>query len=1562
MIGFIPYLYTLRRRVKFYIIRTWLNLLKMLCAILIVLGNLSELALRISDYFQGRHVWVHQLLSPGFLFLATTVSVFVAEFERRKSVRTSIFLAGFWIISSTLYTVRFRSAIIRGWYQNPCPSSSASVPSRLFFFWPARLVWQGFKKPLELEDMWDLQRAYTCQHNHDVLNNNWQKEVERSQRNSALTVEIQPADQIPTRNTIRQTSTVNIAQNSSSKSNPSLLKAVLKTFWFPCVCGVMLQLAHTLVVIIIPQILRKLIQFSEDREVPVYSGVVYAFLLLVASVVKCLLFHHMIIIQDKQGQCISTAVMAMVYKKSLKLTPDARKESTTGEIVNLMSSDCNGYFALMTVLRTICNLPFHIVLTMVALWGLLGPSSMVGLLVILIIIPVNLFIARIRKRIEVKRKKIKDSRIKEINEVLFGIKIIKLHAWESSFERRINDFRKEEVTLLKYSTYLMALSDCIHSFLPFLVALCTFAVYVLCSDDHLLTAEKAFVSLAYFQVLQQPLIMLSRVVRDLVHTTVAHKRLHTLLTREELDSSSVLNTGLNDYSVIIRHGNFSWSKHEAPVLKNIELLVPRGSITAIVGTVGSGKSSLLSACLGELLIIGGTVNVKGSVGYVAQHTWLMQASIRENILFGRRYDEVIYEAVVRECALLPDLEVLPAGDMTQLGEKGINLSGGQKTRLSLARAVYQDQDVYLLDDPLSALDANVARSVFDRVLGPEGMLKNKTRILVSQALWLLPQVDQIIVLQNGNVSEAGTYSSLMSNRSTFFHLYRTFSSQNPTESVTPMTSRTVPRQPIKKSRDGSQSGWRSSSSSDEEEGLIITSLPEGLNTKPVDERGKESGRPRSMMFVRSITGDQTDNNKDKKANTSSNSWQRTRQQLRKRLVAIEKKLTRAYRDDTQLLSHYFMSETDIRRPDELIMPDEPAPEHVDQEEEQDKLLQEAHDDDIKDNGDSSKIGQDKKRRLFIREEELEKGRVKMTVYATYLRAVGLIPCLCTLILCLASRGVDIASSVWLVTWSDHMSSGQQLVYNASYQLQDANYNISSPSIDNASRVSDGKMNSEAVLDQTRGYYIKGYAILGAIGTPMSFFEETPLGRLLNRFGGDVTAMDLRLPAEFRNLMKLMVGALGCVVVVAMVTPWSLFAWFALGSMYSFVQVVFVPNLRQVRRLISVNHSPIFSQFTETLQGVTTIRAFSAENKFTEMFYSRVNNLLKILYVGYHFNRFLSVVIEGIGATSVFLAALLAVLARDRLSAGLLALSVTYVSQITHYLNWLVRLTSACESDIVSVERIKEYVSIPPEGSCIRVTKTPDRDWPSSGAIELNNYSTTYRSGIEMVLKGISCHIYPGEKVGIVGRTGAGKTTLTMALFRMVEASQGTIYIDDVNIAEIPLQHLRKRLTIIPQDPALFSGTLRFNLDPFSVHKEDDIWRVLKLSHLAEMVQGLPGKLNFNCSEGCHNISAGQRQLLCLARALLRKSRILILDEATASCDVETDEVIQKTIRDEFIDCTVITVAHRLNTIKDYDRIMVLDNGVLKELDTPQKLMDDPTTLFYTMAKNAGLIQSAFYRH
>uniref|UniRef100_A0A8D2LSN2 Multidrug resistance-associated protein 1 n=1 Tax=Varanus komodoensis TaxID=61221 RepID=A0A8D2LSN2_VARKO len=1423
------------------------------------------------------------LVSPTILGITMLLATFLIQYERMRGVQSSGVLLLFWLLALLCATVTFRSKIMQASLAgaavdifryvtfsiyftlvlielilsclperpplfsetvhdpNPCPESSASFLSKITFWWITGLLVRGYRKPLELKDLWSLNKEDMSEEVVPGLARNWAKEYTKAKRQVRAYSPKKPAKLSGSNGDVTEEAEALIIEPSQRDKEPSLFKVLYKTFGPYFFMSFLFKAFHDLMMFAGPEILKLLINFVNDKDAPSWQGYLYTALLFVSAGLQTLVLHQYFHICFVTGMRLKTAVIGAVYRKALVITNSARKTSTVGEIVNLMSVDAQRFMDLATYINMIWSAPLQVVLALYLLWQNLGPSVLAGVAVMLLLVPVNAVIAMKTKTYQVAHMNSKDNRIKLMNEILNGIKVLKLYAWELAFKEKVLGIRQQELKVLKKSAYLSAVGTFTWVCAPFLVALSTFAVYVTVSEKNVLDAQKAFVSLALFNILRFPLNILPMVISSMVQASVSLKRLRVFLSHEELDPDSIVRSSIRDGKLQPPWGGVlcsSCSSRTATApsspetFHHIEFTIPERCLVAVVGQVGCGKSSLLSALLGEMEKRDGYASLKGTVAYVPQQAWIQNATLKENIVFGREVKESQYRRVIEACALLPDLELFPSGDQTEIGEKGVNLSGGQKQRVSLARAVCSDADIYLLDDPLSAVDAHVGKYIFDKVIGPKGILKNKTRILVTHGVSYLPLMDTIIVMTEGKISEMGSYQELLKQDRAFAEFLRTYASaeQSVENANSPTTKETKHI----------------------ENGMLVNETPR----KPVKRQLSNSSTYSGEMGK---STQQSGTAEPPKAPAEKSSW----------------KLTEA---------------------------------------------------------DTAKTG-----------------KVKASVYLEYIRAIGLGITFLSVFLFICNHLASLCSNYWLSLWTDD------------------------PVVNGTQQHTDLRLGVYGALGIFQGVAVFGYSMAVSVGgiyasrrlhldllynvlrCPISFFERTPSGNLVNRFSKEMDTIDSVLPQIIKMFMGSAFNVLGACAVILVATPAFAVVVPPLGLVYFFVQRFYVATSRQLKRLESVTRSPVYSHFNETLLGVSVIRAFQEQKRFIRQSDLKVDENQKAYFPSIVANRWLAVRLEYVGNCIVLFAALFAVIARHSLSPGLVGLSVSYALQvITTYLNWLVRMSSEMETNIVAVERVKEYSEKEKEAEWTIKAMAPPSSWPHKGQVEFRDYGLRYRDDMDLVLRNISISIDGGEKVGIVGRTGAGKSSLTLGLFRINEAAEGEILIDGINIAKIGLHDLRFKVTIIPQDPILFSGSLRMNLDPFDQYSDEEVWRSLELSHLKSFVTTLPNKLNHECAEGGENLSVGQRQLVCLARALLRKSKILVLDEATAAVDLETDNLIQSTIRTQFEGCTVLTIAHRLNTVMDYARVIVLDRGGIVECGSPAALIQKKG-MFYSMAKDAGLV-------
>ncbi|KMY89963.1 multidrug resistance-associated protein 1 isoform X6 [Drosophila simulans] len=1328
--------------------------------------------------------------------------------------------------------------------ENEIPELSASFLSRITYQWFDKMALKGYRNPLEEKDLWDLRPQDSCSEVMPIFAHHWNQNVRKNYKNKAR---VEPKAQFSNGNVTFENP--HGEKNGRKKGMASIMPPIYKSFGGVFLFGALMKLFTDTLTFAQPQVLSLIISFVEAQEAePEWKGILYAVLLFVLAAAQTFIlgqyFHRMFIV----GLRIRTALINAIYRKALRISNSTKKESTVGEIVNLMAVDAQRFMELTTYLNMIWSAPLQIGLALYFLWQQLGPSVLAGLAVMIILIPVNGVIASRIKTYQIRQMKYKDERVKLMNEVLSGIKVLKLYAWEPSFEKQVLDIRDKEIATLRSTAYLNAGTSFLWSCAPFLVSLVTFATYVLIDENNVLDATKTFVSLSLFNILRFPLTMLPMLITNLVQTQVSVNRINKFLNSEELDPNSVLHDSSKPHPMSIENGEFSWG--DEITLRNINIEVKKSSLVALVGTVGSGKSSVVQAFLGEMEKLAGVVNTVGKLAYVPQQAWIQNATVRDNILFGQTYDRKRYNKVIDACALRADIDILSAGDLTEIGEKGINLSGGQKQRISLARAVYSDADLYLLDDPLSAVDAHVGKHIFEEVIGPKGILARKSRVLVTHGVTFLPQVDSIYVMKMGEISESGTFDQLVKNKGAFAD-------------------------------------------------FIIQHLQEG------NEEEEELNQIKRQI---SSTGD-----------------------VPELLGTVEKAIKLAR---TESLS----DSISVTSADSLMGRGGSLRRRTKRQDSHDSVASAA----------SLKKKQEVEGKL-IETEKSQTGGVEFAVYKHYIKSVGIFLSVATLVLNFVFQAFQIGSNLWLTQWANDQNVANDTglrdmylgVYGAFGFGQVTSYFFCSLTL------ALGCIFCSKVLHETLLSYVFRW--------PMELFDTTPLGRVVNRFSKDVDTIDNVLPMLWRMVISQAFAVLATIVVISLSTPIFLAVIVPIAFLYYFAQRFYVATSRQLMRLESVSRSPIYSHFSETVTGASTIRAYNVGDRFIEESDAKVDKNQVCKYPSVIANRWLAIRLEMVGNLIILFASLFAVLG-GQTNPGLVGLSVSYALQVTQTLNWLVRMSSDIETNIVSVERIKEYGETKQEAPWeLEQDKNKPKNWPQEGRVEFQNFQVRYREGLDLVLRGVSFNIKGGEKVGIVGRTGAGKSSLTLALFRIIEAAGGRISIDGVDIASMGLHMLRSRLTIIPQDPVLFSGSLRINLDPFEIKTDDEIWKALELSHLKSFVKSLAAGLNHEIAEGGENLSVGQRQLVCLARALLRKTKVLVLDEATAAVDLETDDLIQKTIRTEFKECTVLTIAHRLNTILDSDKVIVLDKGQITEFASPTELLDNPKSAFYSMAKDANLV-------
>uniref|UniRef100_A0AAX7W5J4 ATP-binding cassette, sub-family C (CFTR/MRP), member 8 n=1 Tax=Astatotilapia calliptera TaxID=8154 RepID=A0AAX7W5J4_ASTCA len=1125
------------------------------------------------------------------------------------------------------------------------------------------------------------------------------------------------------------------------------------------------------------------------------------------------------------------AIQTKIYNKIMRLCTSTMSmgELTVGQICNLVAIDTNQLMWFFFLCPNLWAMPVQIVVGVILLYYLLGISALIGATVIAVLAPVQYFVATKLSQTQKSTLEYSSERLKKTNELLRGIKLLKLYAWERIFCDSVEETRVKELTSLQAFALYTSISIFMNAAIPIAAVLTTFVVHVHISEDADLSPAVAFASLSLFHILVTPLFLLSSVVRSTVKALVSVQKLSEFFSSDEIgdeqEPKATLPTGSsnhnqNRYQAVVRisNGYFTWVDG-APTLSNVDIKIPFGKLTMIVGQVGCGKSSLLLAALGEMQRVSGTVtwnrstakqfnaircrSLRGPVAYASQKAWLLNATVVENITFEMPMIKSRYKAVIEACSLQPDIDILPQGDQTEIGERGIILSGGQKQRISVARAMYQQTNVVFLDDPFSALDIHLSDHLMQ-----DGILKllreeKRTVVLVTHKLQYLPHADWIIAMKDGTIQTEGTLKDVQNSEPELFEQWKTLMNRQDQE------------------------------------------------------------------FEKSMTDLE-------------------RKNLRRAMYSREAART---------------------------------------EEDEEEESVESEDDDN------------------LSQVMRQRATIPWRSCGTYLSSAGLLLLSLLLLSQLLKHSLMVAIDYWLAHWTSHVIAAKKDDCGFSHSWYLSVFSV-------LCCLGIILCLATSVAVEWTGHKVAKelhHNLLNKIIlAPMRLFETTPLGSILNRFSTDTNTIDQHIPTTLECLSRstlLCVSALG---VISYVTPVFLIALLPLAVTCYFIQKYFRMASRDLQQLEDSTQLPLLSHFSETVEGLTTIRALRYEPRFRQRLlqFTDANNIASLFLTAA--NRWLEVRMEYIGACVVLVAAVASITNSlyNQLSPGLVGLGLTYALMVSNYMNWMVRNLADMEVQLGSVKRINGLLKTEPENyeGLLTVSQVPD-GWPRQGEIKIQNLSVRYDATLKPVLKNVNAHISPGQKVGICGRTGSGKSSFSLAFFRMVDMFEGRIVIDNIDISKLPLQTLRSRLSIILQDPILFSGTIRFNLDPEMKATDEMLWEALEIAQLKLVVKSLPGGLDAIVTEGGENFSQGQRQLFCLARAFVRKSSILIMDEATASIDMATENILQKVVMTAFADRTVVIIAHRVHTILNADLVIVMKRGIILEYDRPQALLDKEDSVF-----------------
>lgn len=1205
---------------------------------------------------------------------------------------------------------------------------------------------------------------------------------------------------------------------------PSLTKAIVKCYWKSYLILGIFTLIEETTRVVQPIFLGKIIDYFEkydpDDSAALHTAYGYAAVLSLCTLILAILHHLYFYHVQCAGMRIRVAMCHMIYRKALRLSNSAMGKTTTGQIVNLLSNDVNKFDQVTIFLHFLWAGPLQAIGVTVLLWVEIGISCLAGMAILVILLPLQSCIGKLFSSLRSKTAAFTDARIRTMNEVITGMRIIKMYAWEKSFADLITNLRKKEISKILGSSYLRGMNMASFFIANKVILFVTFTTYVLLGNK--ITASHVFVAMTLYGAVRLTVtLFFPSAIERVSEAVVSVRRIKNFLLLDELPERKAQEP--SDGKAIVHVQDFTafWDKAlDTPTLQGLSFTARPGELLAVVGPVGAGKSSLLSAVLGELPPTSGLVSVHGRIAYVSQQPWVFSGTVRSNILFGRKYEKERYEKVIKACALKKDLQLLEDGDLTVIGDRGATLSGGQKARVNLARAVYQDADIYLLDDPLSAVDAEVGKHLFQLCICQT--LHEKITILVTHQLQYLKAASHILILKDGEMVQKGTYTEFLKSGVDFGSLLK---KENEEAEPSP-----VPGTPTLRNRTFSEASiWSQQSSR--------PSLKDGVPDAQ-DAENTQAAQP---------------------------------------------------------------------------------------------------------------------------EESRSEGRIGFKAYKNYFSAgASWFFIIFLVLLNLMGQVFYVLQDWWLSHWANRQG--------ALNDTKNANGNVTGTlDLSWYLGIYTG-LTAVTVLFGIARSLLVFYVLVNASQTlhnrmfesilkaPVLFFDRNPIGRILNRFSKDIGHMDDLLPLTFLDFIQTLLLVVSVIAVAAAVIPWILIPLVPLSIIFVVLRRYFLETSRDVKRLESTTRSPVFSHLSSSLQGLWTIRAYKAEERCQELFDAHQDLHSEAWFLFLTTSRWFAVRLDAICAVFVIVVAFGSLVLAKTLDAGQVGLALSYSLTLMGMFQWSVRQSAEVENMMISVERVIEYTDLEKEAPW-ECRKRPPPGWPHEGVIVFDNVNFTYSLDGPLVLKHLTALIKSREKVGIVGRTGAGKSSLISALFRLSEP-EGKIWIDKILTTEIGLHDLRKKMSIIPQEPVLFTGTMRKNLDPFNEHSDEELWKALEEVQLKEAIEDLPGKMDTELAESGSNFSVGQRQLVCLARAILKKNRILIIDEATANVDPRTDELIQQKIREKFAQCTVLTIAHRLNTIIDSDKIMVLDSGRLREYDEPYVLLQNPESLFYKMVQQLGKGEAA----